>query len=77
MKNGKVFKAHFESRKRKCEPWNTHHDACRSLTLVHSKVSKHSNYTTCFTNSTVKATLEPTIGNHDLEYLDNWYLKQK
>ena len=50
---------------------NHHHDACRSLTLVHSKVSKHSNYTTYFTNSTVKATQEPTIGNHDHEYLDN------
>ena len=25
----------------------------------------------------LKATLEPTIGNHDQEFLDNWYSKQK
>ena len=25
----------------------------------------------------LEATLEPTIGNHDQEYLDNWYSKQK
>ena len=25
----------------------------------------------------LEVALEPTIGNHDQEFLDNWYLKQK
>ena len=34
---------------------NYHYGASRSLTLVHSEITKHNNYTLYFTNSTVKS----------------------
>ena len=53
FKNGKVFKAHTKTEKEKVNPAtqvNHHYVASRLLTLVHSKVTKHSNYTPYFTN---------------------------
>ena len=49
IKNGKVFKVHSKSTEGKCEPYH-HYVASRLLTLVHFKVTKHSNYTLYFTN---------------------------
>ena len=57
IKNGKVLKTHLENRKWKCEPCSTkhHYVPSRPLTLVYSKVAKHSSYTLYFKSSTVKA----------------------
>ena len=57
IKNGKVLKTHLENRKWKCEPCSTNHHyvPSRPLTLVYSKVAKHSSYTLYFKSSTVKA----------------------
>ena len=33
--------------------------------------------TRCVAEELVPKGLEPTIGNHDQEFLDNWYSKQK
>ena len=47
MKNENLFKTNLEKCEGKCESCNTNHHyfARRSLTLLHSEVTKHSNYT--------------------------------
>ena len=64
IKIEKVFKTDLENRKRKSEPSNiyklSNYAVSRSLTLVHSEVTKHRNYTLHFTRKTVKASLSFT-----------------
>ena len=53
IKNGKVFKGHSKSREKNgnlATQVNHHYVESRLLTLVHFKVTKHSNYAPYFTN---------------------------